>query len=170
MSSALNQKAPEFEAKCYHNGQIKNINIKDFEDYYKVLFFYPLDFTFICPTEISEMDKLINEGVSVYGISGDNEFCKLNWKITNQLIANIRHPLVADTGLYLSNELGIVDHAEGVCLRATFILDETKSIQHVSVNALDTGRNVDEVIRTLKGLQSGGLTGCSWHPGDKFVA
>jgi|TARA_B100001094_G_scaffold304034_1_gene332619 lipoyl-dependent peroxiredoxin subunit C len=166
----VGQKFPSFSLNGVDSdNQIVSIDSESYSGW-SVIYFYPKDFTFICPTEISEMDKLINEGVSVYGISGDNEFCKLNWKITNQLIANIRHPLVADTGLYLSNELGIVDHAEGVCLRATFILDETKSIQHVSVNALDTGRNVDEVIRTLKGLQSGGLTGCSWHPGDKFVA
>ncbi|HJM08716.1 MAG: peroxiredoxin [Gammaproteobacteria bacterium] len=137
---------------------------------WSVVYFYPKDFTFICPTEISEMDKLIDEGVSVFGISGDNEFCKLNWKLSNELISGIRHPLVADTGLALSSELGIVDDSEGVCLRATFIINEEGIIQHVSVNALDTGRNVNEVIRTLKGLQSGGLTGCSWNPGDEFVA
>jgi len=137
---------------------------------WSVVYFYPKDFTFICPTEISEMDKLIDEGVSVFGISGDNEFCKLNWKLSNELISGIRHPLVADTGLALSSELGIVDDSEGVCLLATFIINEEGIIQHVSVNALDTGRNVNEVIRTLKGLQSGGLTGCSWNPGDEFVA
>ena len=137
---------------------------------WSVVYFYPKEFTFICPTEISEMDKLIDEGVSVFGISGDNEFCKLNWKLSNELISGIRHPLVADTGLALSSELGIVDDSEGVCLLATFIINEEGIIQHVSVNALDTGRNVNEVIRTLKGLQSGGLTGCSWNPGDEFVA
>ena len=66
--------------------------------------------------------------------------------------------------------MGIVDINEGVCLRATFIVDPQFIVQHISVNALDTGRNVDEVIRTLKALQAGGLTGCQWNPGDKFVA
>ena len=70
----------------------------------------------------------------------------------------------------LSEDLGIISFEEGVCLRATFIVDPEQTIQHVSVNALDTGRNVDEIIRTLKALQAGGLTGCSWQEGDEFVA
>ena len=133
-----------------------------------VFYFYPKDFTFICPTEIKEMDRLVDEGVHVVGFSGDNEFCKKAWKESNGLIKDIRHPLVADTGLTLSERLGIVDWNEGVCRRATFIVDPNKIIQHASENALDTGRNVDEIIRTLKALQSGGLTACSWNPGDDF--
>jgi peroxiredoxin (alkyl hydroperoxide reductase subunit C) len=135
-----------------------------------VIYFYPKDFTFICPTEIAEMDRLTDEGVHVIGISGDNEFCKQNWKQTNDLIKDVRHPLAADCGLKLSTELGVVDADEGVCLRATFILNSEGVIQHVTVNALDTGRSADETIRTLKALQAGGLTGCSWNPGDEFVA
>jgi len=141
-----------------------------FVEGWAVYYFYPKDFTFICPTEIAEMDRLVDEGVEVYGFSGDNEFCKLNWKESNDLISNIRHSLVADTGLHLSDELGIIDHDNGVCYRATFIVDPDNTIQHVSVNALDTGRNADEVIRTLQGLQAGGLTGCAWMPGQDFVA
>jgi len=106
----------------------------------------------------------------------DNDFIAA-WKeinpgseITNDdLIKDIRHPLIADTGLNLSRELGIADEENGVCLRATYICNEKNIIQHVSVNALDTGRNVDEIIRTLEALRAGGLTGCSWSPGDKFV-
>ena len=138
-------------------------------DIWNVIYFYPKDFTFICPTEIKEMDRLVDENVHVVGFSGDNEFCKLNWKQNNDIIKDIRHPLVADTGLLLSEKLGIVDWNEGVCRRATFIVDPSKTIQHASENALDTGRNVDEVIRTLKALQSGGLTACNWQIGDDFV-
>ncbi len=115
------------------------------------------------------MDKLVDEA-TVIGISGDNEFCKLAWKNDNSLIGSIKHSLAADTGLGLSNELGVVNVEEGVCYRATFIIDDQRIIQHVSVNALDTGRNADEVLRTLKALKAGGLTGCSWAEGDDFVA
>ena len=108
---------------------------------WSVIYFYPKDFTFICPTEIAAMDDLNNEA-DVIGVSGDNEFC----------------------------ELGIVNEEEGVCYRATFIVDPEGIIQHVSVNALDTGRNAEEVLRTLQALKAGGLTGCSWTPGDEFVA
>ena len=134
-----------------------------------VVYFYPKDFTFICPTEIADMDKLVNEA-DVIGISGDNEYCKLAWKEQNDAIRNIQHILAADCGLYLANELGIVDNENGVPFRATYIVDPENTIQHVSVNALDTGRNADEVLRTLQALKAGGLTGCSWQPGDEFVA
>ena len=151
------------------DNELKSFSSEDIEGW-SVFYFYPEDFTFICPTEISAMDRLVDEGVNVFGFSGDNEFCKLNWKKADGQIREIRHSLIADTGLYLSQGLGIVDESEGVCLRATFIVDPEAIVQHHSVNALDTGRNVDEVIRTLKALQAGGLTGCQWNPGDDFVA
>ena len=136
---------------------------------WSVIYFYPKDFTFICPTEIAAFDKLVPH-CNVVGISGDNEFCKLAWKQDNKLIQNIQHTLVADCGLVLSDELDIVNRDEGVCYRATYILDDDAMIQHISVNALDTGRNAEEILRTLQALKAGGLTGCDWQPGDDFVA
>ena len=135
---------------------------------WSVVYFYPKDFTFICPTEIAGMDVL-TEHANVIGISGDNEFCKLAWKQDNLTIGNIQHTLAADCGLGLSHKLGIVNEEEGVPYRATFIFDKNRVVQHVSVNALDTGRNANEVLRTLKALQAGGLTGCEWNEGDEFV-
>ena len=135
---------------------------------WSVVYFYPKDFTFICPTEIAGMDVLTDHA-NVIGISGDNEFCKLAWKQDNALIGTINHTLAADCGLGLSHKLGIVNENEGVPYRATFIFDKYKVVQHVSVNALDTGRNANEVLRTLKALQAGGLTGCAWDDGDEFV-
>ena len=135
---------------------------------WSVIYFYPKDFTFICPTEIAAFDTLVNH-CNVVGFSGDNEFCKLAWKQDNELIQSIKHTLVADCGLSIAEELDIVNRDEGVCYRATFILDENRVIQHVSVNALDTGRNANEVLRTLQALKAGGLTGCEWQPDDDFV-
>ena len=141
---------------------------RDDFDGWKVFYFYPKDFTFICPTEIAGMDSLVEEAF-VCGFSGDNEFCKLAWKKDNELIGDINHTLAADCGLSLATELGIVDENEGVCYRATYIVDENDIIQHVSVNALDTGRNASEVLRTLQALKAGGLTGCEWQPGEDFL-
>jgi len=138
-------------------------------DDWSVIYFYPKDFTFICPTEITAMDKLVDEA-DVIGVSGDNEFCKIAWKTADGRIRNIKHLLAADCGLVLSHKLGIVDKTENVCLRATYIVDPEGVIQHVSVNALDTGRNAQEILRTLQALKSGGLTGCAWEPEDDFVA
>ena len=135
-----------------------------------VVYFYPKDFTFICPTEIRAMDMLVDEA-NVIGISGDNEFCKLAWKQQSgpEGIGSIKHTLAADCGLGLSHWLGIVNEEEGVCYRATFIFDKDRVIQHASCNALDTGRNAKEVLRTLQALKAGGLTGCEWNPGEDFV-
>lgn len=156
------------------NGVDRNNNMVTFDsdDLYgdwSVIYFYPKDFTFICPTEIAAFDTLVNH-CNVVGISGDNEFCKLAWKQDNKLIQGIKHTLVADCGLAVAEELEIVNRDEGVCYRATYILDEDGTIQHVSVNALDTGRNAEEILRTLQALKAGGLTGCDWQPGDDFVA
>lgn len=139
------------------------------EDMWSVVYFYPKDFTFICPTEISDMDTLLGDA-DVLGFSPDNAYCKLAWKEQNALIRSIQHPLCHDGGNELARELGIYDAKEGVPYRATFIIDPEGVIQHYSVNALDTGRNAAETLRTLQALQAGGLTGCSWQPGDDFVA
>ena len=151
------------------DNEITEVSLAEEPTSWSVVYFYPKDFTFICPTEIAGMDILTSEA-NVIGISGDNEFCKLAWKESNEMIGGIQHSLAADTGLSLSRELGIVNEREGVCYRATFILDENRVIQHVSSNALDTGRNANEVLRTLQALKAGGLTGCEWQPNDDFVA
>ena len=114
------------------------------------------------------MDILVGEA-NVIGISGDNEFCKLAWKQDNELIGNIKHSLAADCGLGLSSKLGIVNEEAGVCYRATYIIDRNDIVQHVSVHALDTGRNAKEVLRTLQAIKAGGLTGCAWEEGEDFV-
>jgi|TARA_B100001939_G_scaffold336193_1_gene339070 peroxiredoxin (alkyl hydroperoxide reductase subunit C) len=135
-----------------------------------VVYFYPKDWTFICPTEISQMDILLQETEEVFGISGDNEYSKLNWKLSDDVVGGIEHTLLADRGLMLAKELGIVDDEHGVCYRATYILDPEGYIAHVSVNRDDTGRNAKEILRTLQALKAGGLTGCAWEPGEDFIA
>ena len=165
----VNDVFPDFNLTGVEGDQIVEVDSTELPDTWKVIYFYPKDFTFICPTEIAGMDKLMEEAI-VLGVSGDNEYCKLNWKLQNETIGKIKHTLAGDTGLYLSTECGILDIDEGVCLRATFILDPNGTIQHVSCNALDTGRNADEILRTIQALKAGGLTGCSWEPGDQYVA
>lgn len=168
MIKGIGQEFPYFDLNGVdENNQITTLCRDDFEGW-KVFYFYPKDFTFICPTEIAGFDTI--DDAEVVGFSGDNEFCKMAWRQSNELLENIDHPLLADCGLDLSSELGIVDVDEGVCYRATFIVDPDDIIQHVSVNALDTGRNHEEVFRTLTALQAGGLTGCGWNEGDAFVA
>ena len=166
----VGDKLPSFELQGVNSlDEMCVVNEWSLSDW-SVIYFYPKDFTFICPTEIAAMDLLLEETNEVIGISGDNEFCKAAWKQANGMIRDIGHTLAADPGLVLAEHLGIVDSDENVCLRATYILDDTGVIQHMSVNALDTGRNAHEILRTLKALKAGGLTGCEWQPGDEFVA
>ena len=167
---SVNDEFPPFILNGVDSNQdMVEVNSSDLEGW-RVFYFYPKDFTFICPTEISAMDKVVEAGATVVGFSGDNEFCKHAWKEVNGMIRNINHTLAADCGLALSTELGVVDFENGVCLRATFIVDPNNIVQSVSCNALDTGRNADEIVRTLKALQAGGLTGCAWQEGEDFVA
>jgi peroxiredoxin (alkyl hydroperoxide reductase subunit C) len=168
---SVNEEFPSFALTSVQpNGnEMTKITNDDFLGDWAVIYFYPKDFTFICPTEIAAMDKLLPEA-KVLGISGDNEFCKAAWKEANGMIREIQHPLAADCGLKLSHTLGIVDWVELVALRATFIIDPDGIIQSANVNALDTGRNVDEILRTVQALKAGGLTGCDWTPGEEFVA
>jgi peroxiredoxin (alkyl hydroperoxide reductase subunit C) len=167
----VGQKFPLYTLNCVdlNNEMVEVDTWSEVDGEWLVIYFYPKDFTFICPTEIAGMDILV-EHAEVIGNSGDNEFCKMAWKTAVGAIRDINHTLAADCGLYLAEELGIVDNNEGVALRATYIIDPEGYIQHVSVNALDTGRNANEVLRTLQSLQAGGLTGCEWQPGDDFVA
>tara|TARA_R100001460_G_scaffold42787_1_gene79006 strand:+ start:396 stop:944 length:549 start_codon:yes stop_codon:yes gene_type:complete len=179
----IGDKFPEFKLNAVSgNRSAENYNdadhdftvVKSYELMdWSVIYFYPKDFTFICPTEIVAMDTLLQETDEVIGISGDNEYCKWAWKCEqgdHHPLYATRHPLAADCGLALARECGIVNEKEGVCYRATFILDPEGYIAHVSVNRDDTGRNAKEILRTLKALKSGGLTGCEWNPGDDFVA
>ena len=167
---SVNDMFPAFRLEGVNaENQICTITQEQLMGSWSVLYFYPKDFTFICPTEITQMDKLVDEAI-VVGISGDNEYSKLNWKKFNNTLTNIKHTLGADSGLYLASECGILNIDEGVANRATFIVNPEGEIQHVSVTAMDTGRSADEILRTLQALKAGGLTGCGWEPGDQYVA
>jgi lipoyl-dependent peroxiredoxin subunit C len=165
---SVGDKFPDFSMKGV-NDTNNFVDVDILLKEWTVMYFYPKDFTFICPTEIKDMDYLVNDA-DIIGVSGDNEYCKRAWKEQNDDIRNIQHVLCADSGLKLGRTLGIVDEENGVHYRATYIIDPDGIIQHVSVNALDTGRSANEILRTLQALQAGGLTGCSWQPGEDFVA
>lgn len=135
-----------------------------------VLFFWPKDFTFVCPTEIAEFGRKDPEfkkrNAQVLGASTDNEYVHLAWREHDKTLRDLPFPMLADLKRELSSELGILDKEEGVALRATFIVSPEGVIQWASVNNLDTGRNVDEVLRVLDALQTGELTPCGWQPGQ----
>ncbi len=135
-----------------------------------VVFFWPMDFTFICPTEIAEFGRrtkdFADRDAQVLGASTDSHFVHLAWRTHHADLKNLPFPMLADTKHELSKELGILHKTDGVCLRATFIVDPTGIIRHVTVNDLSVGRNVEETIRVLDGLQTDELCPCNWKKGE----
>lgn len=135
-----------------------------------VAFFWPKDFTFVCPTEIAEFGRLTPQfeaaGAAVLGVSTDNEYVHLAWRQQHPELRALPFPMASDLRRDLCEALGIIDRNEGVALRATFVVDPEGVIRFVSVHDLDTGRNAEEVLRTLTALQAGGLTACGWKAGD----
>ncbi len=137
---------------------------------WQVWFFWPKDFTFVCPTEIAAFGQLAGEfsdrDALLYGASTDSEFVHLAWKRDHADLRELPFPMVSDVKRELSQRLGILDAAEGVPLRATFVVDPEGLIRFVSVNDLDVGRSPAEVLRVLDALQSGELCPCNWQKGE----
>ena len=140
---------------------------------WKVVFFWPKDFTFVCPTEIAAFGKLNREFADrdavLYGASTDSEFVHLAWRQNHADLKALPFPMLADLKRELSQSLGILDKTEGVCLRATFIVDPDCIIRFVSVNDLSVGRNPQEVLRVLDALQTDELCPCNWQKGDEVL-
>ena len=140
---------------------------------WSVIFFYPKDFTFVCPTEIKAFGDLNKEFNSreaqVLTASTDNEFVHLAWRSQKEELKTLPFPMLSDIKRELSMTLGILDEAEGVAQRATYIVDPTGIIRHVSVNDLSVGRNPKEILRVLDALQTDELCPCNWQPGEKTL-
>lgn len=148
----------------------KRIDNKTYEGKWRVVFSWPKDFTFVCPTEIAAFGKLTEDfadrDAQVLGMSTDNEFVHLAWRQQHPDLQDLPFPMLSDLKRELSTDLGILDKEEGVALRATFIVDPNNIIQFASVNSLNVGRNVDEVLRVLDALQTDELCPCNWKKGE----
>jgi len=140
---------------------------------WKVLFLWPMDFTFVCPTEIAEFGRrnsaFQEREAQVLGVSTDTQYVHLAWRREHPALKTLPYPMLADTKRELSSALGVLHRDEGVPLRATFIVDPQGVIRHVSVNDLSVGRSVDEVLRVLDALQTDELCPCNWKPGEKTL-
>jgi len=153
--------------------EFQEINDKTYASKWQVLFFWPMDFTFICPTEIAEFGKrnkdFADRDAQVLGASTDSHFVHLAWRNNHADLKNLPFPMLADTKRELTTALGILHKQDGVALRATFIIDPEGIIRWASVNDLSVGRNVSEVLRTLDGLQTDELCPCNWEKGQKTL-
>lgn len=173
----IGDKFPAFDLKAVVSTDpktaFKQVNNASEKGKWKIYFFWPKDFTFVCPTEIAAFGKLNNEFKDrdsvVYGISTDSEFVHLAWRQNHADLKDLPFAMLADIKRELSSELGILDRNEGVCLRATFIVDPEGVIRFVSVNDLSVGRNPAEVLRVLDALQTDELCPCNWQKGDDVL-
>jgi peroxiredoxin (alkyl hydroperoxide reductase subunit C) len=179
MSHLIGKKAPEFTAPAVlANNTIKtDFSIAELEGKYVVLFFYPLDFTFVCPTEIIEFNRKLAEfkerGAEVVGVSVDSQYSHLAWKNTpveQGGIGNVQYPLVADLTKQIARDYGVLIEQAGVALRGTFLIDREGIVKHAVVNDLGLGRNIDEAVRMLDALQHherhGEVCPANWSKGE----
>lgn len=154
--------------------EFKNISNEDFAGKWAVMFWWPKDFTFVCPTEIAEFNKnysnFDDRDTLLYGASTDSEYVHLAWRKDHDDLRNLRFPMIADTSKSLAEELGILNDDERIAYRATFIIDPQGIVRWVSINDLGVGRNVNEVLRVLDALQTDELCPCNWKRGEETLS
>ena len=178
MKHLVAKKAPNFTAQAVmEDNSMEDLTLSDYRGKYVVLFFYPLDFTFVCPSEIIAFDDKLDEfkkrNCEVIAVSVDSQFSHWAWKNTPRKqggLGQVRFPIVADLNKTISKDYGVLLKKEGIALRGLFILDKEGVIHHSTINNLPLGRNVDEVLRTLDALQfteeHGEVCPANWNPGD----
>lgn len=175
---AIGEKFPEFKldacVSIEKGNEFKTISSADSKGKWTVVFFWPFDFTFVCPTEIAgfndALPKFEERDAVLYGCSTDSKFVHLAWRKDHDDLRNLGFPMLADHKKELSSALGILHDEAQAPLRATYIIDPDGIIQWVSVNGLNVGRNVDEVLRTLDGLQTDELCPCNWTKGQAVLS
>ena len=173
----VGDKLPAFNVKAVvsleKGKEFKDINQDTYKGKWQIIFFWPKDFTFICPTEIAEFGKHDKEfqdrDAQILGVSTDSEFVHHAWRTHHPDLKNLPFPMLADIKRELSASLGVLHKEEGVALRATFIVDPEGIIRHVSANDLSVGRNVKEVVRTLDAFQTDELCPCNWQKGEETL-
>ncbi len=170
----IGDKFPAFKQKAVvsleKGKEFEEVSGTDYAGKWKVVFFWPKDFTFVCPTEIAAFGKknraFAERDAQILGVSTDNEFVHLAWRKSHPDLKDLPFPMLSDLKRELSSALGILHPTEGVAMRATFIVDPEGTIRFVAVTDLDVGRNVDDVLRVLDALQTDELCPCNWQKGE----
>ncbi len=177
----VGQSAPDFAATAVIDQEFKDIKLSDYRGKYVVLFFYPLDFTFVCPTEITAFSDRHDDfkaiGTEILGVSVDSAFSHLAWIQTDRKsggVGDLNYPLVSDIKKEISTAYNVLDPEQGIALRGLFIIDKDGVIQHATINNLSFGRSVDETLRTLQAIQyvqshPDEVCPAGWKPGDQTM-
>jgi alkyl hydroperoxide reductase subunit AhpC len=161
--------APEWDLPCALDGRISRLRFDRIRSEIVVLFFYPRDFSFICPTEVTGFHKAQSafgqEQASIVGISVDDADSHRRW---SHELGGISYPLVADEGGNLASQYGVLDEREKVALRATFVLDRQRTVAYSLASSINVGRSVSETLRVVRAFRSGRLCPADWEPGGEF--
>ena len=177
----VGQLAPDFTATAVVDQEFKDIKLSDYRGKYVVLFFYPLDFTFVCPTEVSAFSDRYEEfktlNTEILGVSVDSVFSHLAWIQTDRKfggVGDLNYPLVSDIKKEISTAYNVLDPDGGIALRGLFIIDKDGVLQHATINNLAFGRSIDETLRTLQAIQHvqshpDEVCPADWKPGDKTM-
>ena len=168
----IGESAPDFTMECCHDGQFKEVSLADYRGGWLVLFFYPLDFTFVCPTEIRGFDDEWNRfrelNTAVLGVSVDSVHSHKAWMERD--LQGLHFPLASDITKRVSRDYGVLVEEKGISLRGTFIIDDCGVLRYALVHDNNIGRNTGEVLRALQALQTGGLCPVNWKPGEKMLS
>ena len=180
MTAFVSQKAPDFTADAYVNSEFQKVSLSDYRGKKVVLFFYPLDFTFVCPTEIlaftDRLDEFKKRNTEVIAVSVDSHFTHHAWAQVDRKdggIKGVNYPLVADLNKNISRSYAVLLEDAGIALRGLFIINKDGILKHATINHLDLGRNIDEVLRLLDAVdyteQYGEVCPVNWKKGEKAM-
>ena len=174
MASIINSQIPQFSVQAYPDGKFKTVNNASLKGKWAIFFFYPADFTFVCPTELGDMadnyDKFKKMGVEVYSVSTDTHFVHKAWYDASDTIKKIKFPMLADPTGALSRAFGVYIDEEGLAYRGTFVVDPQGKIKAVEIHDNGIGRNAEELVRKVEAAQfvathDGEVCPAKWKPG-----
>ena len=175
MSSIINSQLPEFKVQAYHDNAFKTVSNEDLKGKWSIFFFYPADFTFVCPTELGDMADKYAEfkklGVEIYSVSTDTHFVHKAWHDASETIKKIKYPMLADPTGHLSKSFGVYIDEEGLAYRGTFVVDPEGKIKIAEIHDNGIGRNADELLRKVQAAQfvathKGEVCPAKWRPGE----
>ncbi|MEX0775159.1 MAG: peroxiredoxin [Phycisphaeraceae bacterium] len=179
MAVQVGSPAPKFKAMAYDrkadgtDKQFREIALEDYKGKWLCLYFYPMDFTFVCPTEIKAFDDALGDfgdrECEVLTCSTDSHFVHKGWCDANEHLKTLKQPMLADITKRISMDYGLLVPDKGVALRGTFLIDPNGAVRWVNINDLSVGRNVEEVLRVLDALQTDALCPCNWKKGEATI-
>jgi NADH-dependent peroxiredoxin subunit C len=174
----INNTVPTFKAEAFHNNQIKTISLEDYKGKWVIVFFYPADFTFVCPTELSELadhyEEFQKEGAEILSVSTDTVFVHKAWFDNSQTIAKVKFPMLADPTGKISKLFTTYIPEEGLSLRGTFIIDPQGKLKTIEIHDNSIGRSAKELLRKLRAAKfvaenGGEVCPANWQPGEKTL-